>query len=101
MMLMPEAPAPGSTKPVNGLARDGADGGNWPVCRVEEEHVARPHLDRQRAPVEAALERGDLERDAVVVDAEAAVHTERPVPFAQLKPSRGPKLFLSAVRSPW
>ena len=44
--------------------------------RVEEEHVAGLHLDRQRPPVEAALERLDLQRDAVVVDAVAAVDAE-------------------------
>ena len=31
MMLMPDAPAPGRMKPVNGFAVDGANGGNWPV----------------------------------------------------------------------
>ena len=41
---------------------------------IEEEHVARAHLDRQRATVEPALERLDLERDPVVVDAVPAVH---------------------------
>ena len=60
MMLMPDAPAPGRMKPVNGLAVDGANGGNWPVVGIEEEDVAGAHLDRQRAAVEPALERLDL-----------------------------------------
>ena len=32
MMLMPDAPAPGRMKPVNGFAVDGANGGKWPVA---------------------------------------------------------------------
>ena len=31
MIMMPDAPAPGSTKPPNGLASVGAPGGNRPV----------------------------------------------------------------------
>ena len=80
MMLMPDAPAPGRMKPVKGLAVDGAKGGNWPVCRIEEEHVAGPHLDRERAAVESPLERLDLERHTVVVDAVAPVHARAPRP---------------------
>ena len=77
MMLMPEAPAPGRMKPVKGSANVGANGGTLPVAGIEEEDVAGAHLDRQRAPVEAALERHDLERDPVVVEAEAAVQLQR------------------------
>ena len=74
MMLMPDAPAPGRMNPVNGF------GGRWrerrklPGRRIEEEDVARAHLDRQRAAIQAALERLDLQRDAVVVDPVTAVH---------------------------
>ena len=74
MMLMPDAPAPGRMNPVNGFAVDGANGGNWPGRGIEKEDVARAHLDRQRPTIEAAFERLDLERDAVVIDAVAAVH---------------------------
>ncbi len=101
MMLMPEAPAPGRMKPVNGFENDGAKGGNCPWS-VEEEHVAGPDLDGQRAAVEPALERLDLQRHAVVVDAVPAVDAGlRPSPAAQLNPMRGPKLFRSAWRLPW
>ena len=53
------------------------------ALRPEEEHVAGAHFDRQRAAVEAALERLNLERDAVEVDAVAAVE-------AALAVGRGP-----------
>ena len=56
MMLMPEAPAPGRMNPVNGFETSERTAGTGP-CWVEEEHVARPHLDGQGAAVEAALER--------------------------------------------
>src|SRR5262245_46516949 len=36
------------------------DGGKSPGCRIEEEHVAGAHLDRQRASVESSFERLDL-----------------------------------------
>ena len=57
MMLMPEAPAPG----------------RMPGCGIHEEYVARAHFDRQRAPVQPPLERLQLERHTVVVDAVAPV----------------------------
>ena len=57
MMLIPDAPAPGRMNPVNGFASDGANGGKLAGCRIDEEGVAGPHFDRQRAPVETALER--------------------------------------------
>ena len=79
MMLMPDAPAPGRMKPVNGFADRRRERRELPGRRIEEEHVAGAHLDRQRAAVEAALERLDLERDAVVVDAVAAVHARAAV----------------------
>ncbi len=50
---------------------------------LEEDRATRAHFDRQRAAVEAALERLNLERDAVEVDAVAAVD-------AALAAGRGP-----------
>ena len=38
--------------------------------------IARTHHDRQRTSIEAALQRRNFQRDPVVVDAIAAVHTE-------------------------
>ena len=80
MMLIPDAPAPGRMNPVNGLASRRRERRKLPGRRIEEEHVARAHFDRQRATVEASLERLDLERDAVVVDPVAAVHARATAP---------------------
>ena len=76
MMLMPDAPAPGRTKPVKGFADARSEGRKPPGRRIEEEHVAGTHLDGQRAAVEPALERLDLQHDAVVVEAVAAANDE-------------------------
>ena len=53
-----------------------SEGRKLPGRRIEEEHVAGTDLDRQRAAVEPALERLDLQHDAVVVDAVAAANDE-------------------------
>ena len=56
MMLMPEAPAPGRIKPVNGFERVGREGWHAAGGLIHERQVPGAHLDRQRTPVEAALE---------------------------------------------
>ena len=74
MMLIPDAPAPGRMNPVKGFDDRRRKRRELSRVRIEEEDVAGPDLDRQCAAVETALERLDLERDAVVVDAVPAVH---------------------------
>ena len=68
--------------------------------RIEEEDVAGPDLDGQRPAVEAALERLDLQRHAVVVDTVTAADARPAVQRDQLNPIRGAKLFVSRCRSP-
>ena len=60
MMLMPDAPAPGRMKPVNGFDSARRERRHAAGRRIHEEHVAGAHLDRQRPAVEPALERLDL-----------------------------------------
>ena len=63
---------------------------------VDEEQVAGADLDRQRPAVEPALERLNLQRDAIVVDAVSAANTRAGVAGVdQLKPMRGAQLFES------
>src|SRR5581483_59682 len=45
---------------------------------IEEEEVAGAHLNRQSPSIEATFERLNLQRDAVVVDAIAAVQAQAP-----------------------
>ena len=100
MMLMPDAPAPGRMKPVNGSAVDGAKGGKRPVSGSRKKTLPGANLDRQRASVEAALERLDLERDTVVVDAVAAVDAGAGAAGSPVEPDTRPRLFMSRLRSP-
>ena len=68
-----------------------------PRVRIQEEDVAGPHFDRQRAAVEAALERDDLERDAVVVEAPAAVQLEGAALAQPLEADARPEIVVVAL----
>ncbi len=72
MMLMPDAPCARQDEAGEGIRQVRRKRRELPVV-PQEEQVARTHLDRQRAAVEPALERLDLQRDAIEVDAVAAV----------------------------
>jgi hypothetical protein len=68
--------------------------------RIHEEDVPRAHFNRQRPTIEAALERLNLQGNAVVVDAVAGVHARVPVTGRPVEPTLGPKLFRSLPRVP-
>jgi hypothetical protein len=57
-----------------GIREMGRERRELPGGGVDEEDVARPDLDGQGPAVQPALQRHDLERHPVVVDAVAAVH---------------------------
>ena len=69
----------GRTNPEKGLLFGGANGGNLPVVGSRKNTLPGADLDRQRAPIESALERLDLQHDPVVVQAVPAAHEQAAV----------------------
>ena len=82
----PRRPRAGQDEPRERIRDRGGERRKAAGRRVEEEDVPGAHFDRQRAPVQPALERLDLQRDAVVVDAVAAAHARPAVAGRPVEP---------------